>query len=108
MTGPGWPADARGWMAIGLFVEVNFIIGAMVFNPELAAVDLFKSLAQAIVLQGFLQLAAAFYFTASKGGTDMAERNQAIVEQQAQSGTPQPVTVTNTPENPVPIQGEEK
>lgn len=85
MTGPGWPSDARGWMTLGLFVESNVIIGAMIFNPSLADIDLFKIIAQAIILQGLLQLAAAFYFTATKTGAELAAGAMATLQAQTSS-----------------------
>ncbi len=39
-------------------------------KPELADNDLFKSLAQAIIIQGLIGLAMAFYFTAKDRPAD--------------------------------------
>lgn len=101
--------DARERMALGLFLLVILVIGALVAWPELANVKLFELLAQGIVMQGFLQLVGAYYFTASKSGVELAERNAGIVEASATASNvlaanpdPQAVTVVNAPDEPVP------
>lgn len=60
------PENEREWMVAALYSSTLLIICALIAYPELGKMELFKVLAQAIVLQGFLQLAAAFYFTSSK------------------------------------------
>ena len=55
----------------GLFALTVLVLGMISVKPELADNDLFKSLAQAIIIQGLIGLACAFYFTAKErhGGT---------------------------------------
>lgn len=64
----------------GLSVMVFVMIYA---KPELANNDLFKSLAQAVVIQGLIGLAMAFYFTAKDRPPDPV-RGQA--EQDGEDG----------------------
>ncbi len=56
--------DARQWVAIGLFALAVFEILSMTLHPQLAAVDLFKTLAQATWTGGLL-LVASYYFGSS-------------------------------------------
>lgn len=50
----------------GLFALTLIVLGMIYVKPELADNDLFKSLAQAIIIQGLIGLACAFYFTAKE------------------------------------------
>lgn len=74
VDGTGMLLDVRAWLAIGLYVQSLLIGWALYEKPELAEVKLFELLAQAIVMQGFLGLILAFFFTASKSGTDIREQ----------------------------------
>ena len=47
----------------GVFVLTLIILGIMVWVPDLAKDDLFKMIAQAIVIQGLIGLVMAFLFT---------------------------------------------
>lgn len=47
----------------GIFFLTCAVLLIMVLKPELAENDLFKSLAQAIVIQGLIGLVMAFMFT---------------------------------------------
>lgn len=75
--------DARERMATGLYALVCSVLVMLYVNPALAEVKLFELIAQGIVMQGFLQLAGAYYFNASKSGVEMAERNQRVIEASA-------------------------
>lgn len=54
----------------GLFALTLLVLGMIYTQPALAENDLFKSLAQAIIIQGLIGLACAFYFTAKDKGGD--------------------------------------
>lgn len=54
---------ARTVAGAGSFLLSLCVIGALIFNPKLGDIDLFKSLAQAIVIQGMIGLVMAFLFT---------------------------------------------
>jgi phosphotransferase system glucose/maltose/N-acetylglucosamine-specific IIC component len=58
--------DGRGWLAIGNWLLVLAVLVLLAFAPELRKDDLFKMIAQALVMSGFINLVLAFYFTASK------------------------------------------
>lgn len=52
----------------GMFCLVILVLAMMFFSPKLAENDLFKSLAQAIVIQGLIGLVMAFLFTGKNEG----------------------------------------
>ena len=54
----------------GLFALTLLVLGMIYTKPELAESDLFKSLSQAIIIQGLIGLACAFYFTAKDKAQD--------------------------------------
>ena len=56
-------ATARVLAGAGAFTLVLVVFGMMLVRPDLADNDLFKSLAQAIVIQGLIGLVMAFLFT---------------------------------------------
>jgi len=61
-------AAARIIAGGGVFVLTVLILAMLAFKPELAESDLFKSLAQAIVIQGLIGLVMAFLYTGKNGG----------------------------------------
>lgn len=63
-------AAARIIAGGGSFSLTVFVLVMMLFKPELADNDLFKSLAQAIVIQGLIGLVMAFLFTGKHGGRE--------------------------------------
>ncbi len=80
-----------GTAGAGIFILTGIVL-AMVYNDrELADSDLFKTLAQAIVVQGLVGLAMAAWFT-KKAGDDKAQN----------------VNVVNPPDSPVPTHDEGK
>lgn len=76
----------RGVAGAGIFALTVLVIGALIINPTLGDSDLFKTLAQAIVVQGLVGLTMAYWFTASK-----SEPNQKV-------------EVVNEPDKPVPTE----
>jgi hypothetical protein len=56
--------DTRAIITLNLHIMTFVVLIMMYVKPEIANVDLFKSIAQAIVIQGFIGLALSFYFTA--------------------------------------------
>jgi len=80
----------RGVAGAGIFLLTVVVIAALIWNPALGDSDLFKTLSQAIVVQGLVGLSMAYWFTASKS-----------------EGTQQ-VEVVNEPEKPVPVASEEQ
>lgn len=63
-------AHARVIAGAGSFMLTVAVFVIMVAKPELADNDLFKSLAQAIVIQGLIGLVMAFLFTGKQEGVD--------------------------------------
>lgn len=59
-------ASARVIAGGGSFLLTLIVLAIMVWKPELADNDLFKSLAQAIVIQGLIGLVMAFLFTGNQ------------------------------------------
>jgi hypothetical protein len=73
-----------GTAGAGIFVLTGIILWMLGHDHTLATNDLFKTLSQAIVVQGLVGLAMAAWFTKRPGDG------------------PQDVTVTNKPTEPVP------
>ena len=71
-----------GVAGAGIFLLTGAVLLIIVEKPELAEQDLFKTLAQAIVVQGLVGLAMAAWFTKKDEG----------------------VRITNTPDDPVPVE----
>lgn len=61
-------AQARVIAGAGLFALTIGVLAIMVAKPDLANNDLFKSLAQAIVIQGLIASSIAFLFTGKQEG----------------------------------------
>jgi hypothetical protein len=75
-----------GTAGAGIFVLTGIVLWMVYKDRELAESDLFKTLAQAIVVQGLVGLAMAAWFT-KKASDD-----------------PQPVSVVNPSSEPVPVE----
>lgn len=60
-----WPSE-RQWVTIGLFWLAVFMMLMGVNDPTLWRIDTFKSLMQAVVITGLLNMVAAFHFSANK------------------------------------------
>lgn len=86
-----WPR-ARTVAGAGIFILTVMVFVMMFLKPDLAKDDLFKMLAQAVVVQGLVGLAMAYWFTAKE-----------------RESHPQQVEVANTRRNPVPVsEGEDQ
>lgn len=64
--------DGRGWLAVGCWMLVAMVFILMAAYPDLRKDDLFKMLAQGLVLTAFVGLVLSFYFTASKADAHKA------------------------------------
>jgi hypothetical protein len=71
----------------GVFVLTFVVLGMLWAEPALADNDLFKTLAQAIVVQGLIGLAMASWFT-----------------KRPRSDEPQSVQIDQPANNPVPVE----
>lgn len=54
----------------GVFVLATLIFGLIAWNPALADNDLFKMLAQAVIVQGLVGLVMAFLYAGNQHKTD--------------------------------------
>jgi hypothetical protein len=66
---PGWPSE-RQWVTIWLGALIVILLLMARANPDLWNVEVFKVIAQAVVLTGFLNMVLAFHFAANKGDED--------------------------------------
>ena len=91
-TTPVWRTmlpDIRGWALIGFFVMTFYLLWMIDKNPALLGVPSFMQFASQLAGGGLL-LAAAWLYSAVKD--DKGPK------------PPQPVTVTNPPSDPVPVE----
>ncbi len=95
--------DARGWIAIAIYILVLVVLLLMVVFPDLRADEFFKTIAT-LIFGAFLKDVVGWAFQATKGGGELADRNASIVEDAARSPTVQPVVVQNPPDQPVPVE----
>lgn len=58
---------ARVIAGAGIFALSIMIFVVMIWRPELAENDLFKSLAQAVIIQGLIGLTMAYLYTGNQG-----------------------------------------
>lgn len=66
--------DSHGWFSIGLFALTVLCIVLMASYPDLRKDDLFKMVVQGVVLTGLINLAASFYYGASKAKSDKVDQ----------------------------------
>jgi len=64
---------ARTIAGAGIFFQSTMVFAMIYFKPELAKDDLFKMLAQAVVVQGLIGLAMAYWFTANSSREHQAD-----------------------------------
>lgn len=70
----------RQWVTIALFVLAFFVIGLMAADPSIRRDDLFKVLAQAIVLTAVVNGIVAFHFSSNKGAETARDNTRAAFE----------------------------
>lgn len=101
------PPDHRGWIIIAFVALTWKIIDAVITNPLLLANASFMQLVGPIAGAGGLLLIASFFFGSSKGTAEANARTDAVLDA-TKSTEPQPVVVTNKPDEPVPVEAGEK
>lgn len=79
--------SASGLAGCGVFLLTGVVLYMLAGDRTLADNDLFKTLAQAIVVQGLIGLAMASWFTKDRSA-------------------PTETRITNTPSDPVPVHAE--
>lgn len=60
----------------GIFALALLVLWMIYTKPTLAESDLFKSLAQAIIIQGLIGLAMPFYYSAKDRGPDPRPKDE--------------------------------
>ena len=99
---PWWAPDARGWIGIGVFA-LSVMLLTMMYNSASFRNDEFvQTIATLVIGTAFVGGVVAWAYAATKGGGELADRNATIVERRTTE--PQPVIVTNPPEQPVPTE----
>lgn len=77
--------DARGWIGIGIYSLCIMVLWMYAAYPSLRGDDHFKALMTLIVGTGFINGVVSWAYAATKGGGELAEKNAAIVQRNAQS-----------------------
>ena len=72
------PKDTRGWLTLGLFLLMIYIITLVAFVPRLDTSQLFTALASGIIGAGFGS-AVGYYFATTKGASDNREMAKDII-----------------------------
>lgn len=75
--------DARGWIGIGVFGLTVMVFVMTAAIPALRDNEYFKTLGTLIV-GAFIKDVVAWAYSATKGGSELADQNAAIVRQQVE------------------------
>ncbi len=67
-----WPTE-RQWVTMGLFALTVMMLIMAYRKPDLWKVESFKSILQAVMITGLLNMVAAFHFTANKSDETKSE-----------------------------------
>ena len=84
--------DARGWIGIGVYSLSIMVLWMYAAFPDLRADDHFKALMTLVVGTGFINGLVSWAYSATKSGGELADKNAAIVAQQADTAN----TTANT------------
>lgn len=74
-----WPSERQAVTA-GLFALTVYMLALADGQPELWKVDTFKSILQAIVITGLLNMVGAFHFAANKSDETKSENTRAAFD----------------------------
>ncbi len=115
-----WP-DARGWIGLGSFTLTVLVLVMVWTDKGIRGDEFFKVLATLIV-GGFVKDVLGWAYQATKSGGELADKNAAIVQEQATASAtaattlaavtaaalpdpskPTPVKVVNPPEDPANV-----
>lgn len=66
------PEDTRGWLTLGVFALMVYILSLVAFVPDLDKSQLFTALASGVVGAGFGS-AIGYFFGTNKGSSDRNE-----------------------------------
>ncbi len=115
-----WP-DARGWIGLGSFTLTVLVLVMVWTDSDIRGDEFFKVLATLIV-GGFVKDVLGWAYQATKSGGELADKNAAIVHEQAtasataattlaavtaaalpEPGKPTEVKVVNPPDDPANV-----
>jgi hypothetical protein len=68
------PADFRGWLAFGLFIQSSSLFGMIFLKSALQDSQGFMTLAAAVIVTGWIGGAAAFAYAAGKNSAERSEQ----------------------------------
>ena len=100
-----WP-NARDWIGLGTFGMSVMVLWMMAEYPVLREDEFFQTIATAIIMTGFLGGPVSWAYAATKGGTELADRQSEILHEQSKS--PQKDVVENPYDQPVPEEEKKK
>lgn len=96
--------DARGWIAIAVYVLVLIVLLLMAVSAKLRADEFFKTIST-LIIGAFIKDVVGWAFQATKGGGELADRNASIVEDAARAPAgAQPVVIQQPEGQPVPVE----
>jgi hypothetical protein len=94
-----WP-DARGWIGVGVFA-ISVMLLRMMLIKELREDEFFQTIATVIISNGLMAV-VAWAYAATKGGGELAEKNAAIVHENASAGVAAATTLAAVTANALP------
>ncbi len=100
---PWFAPSERQWVTIGLFCLAVYMLGMADWQPSLWAIDTFKSVLQAIVITGLLNMVGAFHFAANKSDETKSENTGKAFDAIAHMGRRSDDTPAGTPTDPVNV-----
>lgn len=105
--GPGWPVlTERQWVTVGLFAVFMTMLFMAFDDPALWSVDLFKTVFQAVVITGLINMVLAFHFSANHGQTQSSENTGAAISLAREAQAREQERPTGTPGDPVHVEEE--
>lgn len=90
---PWYVPTERQAVTLGLFGLTVFMLGMAHYQPSLWTIDTYKSVLQAVVITGLLNMVGAFHFAANKSDETKSDNTRAAfdaITATAQAGTPAP------------------
>jgi energy-coupling factor transporter transmembrane protein EcfT len=73
------PTDTRGWLTLGIFFLMVYVLTLVAFVPDLDKSQLFTALASGVIGSGF-GAAVAYQFATSKGSGDAINKAMDIAK----------------------------
>lgn len=86
---PEWP-NARDWIGLGTFVLTVMLFWMIKEDQSLRQDEFFKTLATLVIGTGFINGVVSWAYSATKTGSELADKNAKIVQQNAAPTPPAP------------------